>query len=202
MGKGCGVRGLLFLGLGLILLIVVGLLFYSRAAERGVQPLTGGAGASGTTARQALAPAAELAAQWQNDAQLAVVSRQWLEAGKQIGADGEWAFQFFSPSTRRLALVTVTGGTASLARESSSPYSVPTFSTGEWQVDSDRALETWWERGGQMLLARRPDATLVMQLRVPDGGGEYPVWTVAGFAGTENVISIALNGTDGAVVER
>ncbi len=202
MGRGCGVRGMLFLGMGLILLIVVGLLFYNRSVERDARSLAGEMDVSGTSARQALAPAVELAVQWQEDAQLAVVSRQWLEAGKHVGTDDGWAFQFFSPSARRLALVTVTGGTASLARESSSPYTVPTFSADEWQVDSDQALGIWWERGGQNLLVRRPDATLVIQLRVPEEGGEHPVWTVAGFAGTESVISVALDGTDGAVVER
>ncbi|HEY72458.1 MAG: hypothetical protein DRJ03_24135 [Chloroflexi bacterium] len=203
MNKGCSARGLLMLGLGLILLVVVGLLFYGQSARSSApRPMAGLAG-FGSTARQSFAPAAELAAQWQADAGLASVSRHWPEAGGQLSGEGEWAFQFFSPSTSRLALVTVTGETASMTRESASPYSVPTFSAAEWQVDSDQALQAWWERGGSTLLARRPGADLVMQLRVPEGGGNRPVWTVAGFvAGTEIVISVAVDGTDGTMVEQ
>lgn len=202
MRKSRGVRWFLFLGLGLILLFVVGLLFYGRsggpaAPSPGTVP-TG----FGTTARQALAPAAELAAQWQDDAQLAVVSRNWPAAGTRLTGGSEWAFQFFSPSTQRLALITVADDAARMTRESLSPYLLPTFSAEEWQVDSDQALQVWWERGGSTLLAHRPDADLAIQLRVPEGGGRHPTWTVAGFAGTDSVITVAVDGTNGAVVEQ
>ncbi len=202
MGKGCSVRWLLFLGLGLILLVVVGLLFYGQSVGTSKSSVAVDLPGFGATAGQSFAPAAELAAQWQEDAGLAVVSRHWPEAGKRLAGDGEWAFQFFSPSTQRLILVTVAGDVASVTRESTSPYSVPTFSAEVWRVDSDQALQAWWERGGSVLLGRRPDADLVMQLRMPEGGGEHPVWTVAGFAGTENVIAVKVDGADGAVLEQ
>ncbi len=203
MNKSCSVRGLLMLGLGLILLIVVGLLLYGQSARSSAPRPMEGLPGFGDTARQAFVPASELAAQWQADAGLTSVSRHWAEAGGQRSGEGEWAFQFFSPATGRLALVTVAGETASMTREITSPYSMPTFSAEEWQVDSDQALQAWWKRGGSTLLARRPDADLVMQLRVPEGEGDGPVWSVAGFvAGAEIVISVAVDGADGAVVEQ
>ena len=202
MRKSRSVRWLLFLGLGLILLFVVGLLFYGQSNRPTAPSPKMELAGFGTTARQAFAPAAELAAQWQEDARLAIVSRHWPAAGRQSAGGGEWAFQFFSPSTQRLALITVAGEGARMARESLSPYSVPTFSAEEWQVDSDLALQVWWERGGNTLLEHRPDADLAMQLRVPEEGGEHLIWTVAGFAGTESAITVAVDGTDGAVVEQ
>jgi len=193
---------LLLLGLGLILLIVVGLLVYSQwGRTAGLAPPSGLA-AYGVTARQALAPAAELAAQWQKDAGLAAASCTRPAAGMQPQGEVEWAFQFFSPSTQRLALIMVTGGEPLMVRESLSPYAMPTFSTGQWPVDSDQALQVWLDRGGNIVVERRPDVDLAMQLRMSDEEGEYPVWVVAGVvAGGESVFIVTVNATNGMVVE-
>jgi len=201
MGEGTNVRRLLWLGMGLILLIVVGVLLYDWWPRRDILP-PAAEPASGVTAREALAPAAELAAQWQEDARLAVVSGRWSGVEMQQGDDVEWAFQFFSPSTQRLALVLVSGGAARMVRDSLSPYRVPTFSTGEWRVDSDQALRAWWDSGGSTVVARRPDVELAMQLRVPDEGDD-PVWTVAGvFFEQESAFVVVVNATSGVLVEQ
>jgi len=197
MTKGCNTRGLLLLGLGLISLIVVGLLFYGQPDRKAVSSSDPNLPGLETTARQALAPATELASQWQADAQLTIASCHWRVAEK-----GEWAFQFFSSSTRRLALITVIDGAAHMKRERLSPYSVPTFSSEEWQVDSERAFKTWWDGGGSVWVARRPDIDLVMQLQVPNEGGEHPVWTVAGFvADTEDIFITTVDAIDGTVIK-
>jgi len=202
MAEGSGMRRLLLVGLGLILLAVVGMLVYNRLVEPAVPSSVAGLAGEGATARQALAPAAELAAQWQEDARLTAVSCQWLVVGMRPGGEAEWAFQFFSPSTQRLALITVASGAAHKVRESPSPYAVPTFSTEEWRVDSDRALQVWVENGGGDWLARRPDTDLAMQLRIPDGGSEQPVWIVVGLIiSTDDTLTVVMNATDGALVE-
>lgn len=192
----------MLLGMGLILLVVVGLLFYGRLAGPDGLPAVTGLASYGVTARQALAPAAELAVQWQEDAQLIVASCYRPAVGRQPEDEIEWAFQFFSPATQRLALITVAGGAARMVRESLSPYAMPTFSTEQWPVDSDQALQVWWDRGGRTVLEQRPDADLAMELRMSDEGGEYPIWVVAGlFEGAENVFIVRVNATNGAVVE-
>lgn len=197
-----GVRWWLLLGLGLMSLALVGALVYGRLAGSAApspvaQPVGGG-----VSARQAFVPAAELAVQWQADAGLAAVSCHRPAAGVRLGGEVEWAFQFFSPSIRRLALITVTEGAARMVREGVSPYAVPTFSTEVWRVDSDQALQTWWNRGGSSLVARRPDADLAMQLRMPDEGGEQPVWTVVGLvSGAETTFTVVVDATSGALVE-
>jgi hypothetical protein len=201
MTGGSSVRWWLLLGLGLMSLAVAGALVYGRlagsAAPSPVPEPVGG----GVNARQAFIPAAELAMQWQEDAGLAAVSC-YRPAVLRLGGEVEWAFQFFSPSTRRLALITVADGTARMVRESVSPYAVLTFSTEVWRVDSDQALQTWWNHRGSNLVARRPDADLAMQLRVPDEGGGQPVWTVVGLvSGGETAFTVVVNANSGALVE-
>jgi hypothetical protein len=201
MAEGSG-RSLLLLGLSLILLtVVVGVVIFDRL----VQPTSPTPEASlpgiQLTARQALAPAAELAGQWQEDARMAAVSAFWSRVGMQLGGQAEWAFQFFSPSTRRLAIITVADGRAQMMRESASPYTVATFSAEEWKVDSDQALQTWWNRGGGTLVSRRPEIDLAMQLRPLDENGQ-PVWSVVGStAGTETAFTVVVSAADGTVVE-
>jgi xanthine/CO dehydrogenase XdhC/CoxF family maturation factor len=163
----------------------------------------GGAVGGGVTARQAFAAAAELATQWQEDAVLSVVSSHWPAVEAQSGGAAEWNFQFFSPSTQRLALVAADGEAARVVRESMSPYVVPTFSAEAWRVDSDQALQTWWDRGGGRWVARRPDTDLAMQLRMPDDGDDDPVWTVVGLVvGAEAAFSVRVNAADGTLLEQ
>jgi hypothetical protein len=203
MADRSSVRWLLLLGLSLILLAVVGALVYDRSTGPAALPPAAGLADSHVTARQAFAPAAEFARQWREDARLVGVSGRWSAVGTQPGSQVEWAFQFFSPSIQRLALITVAGEGARMVRESVSPYPVPTFSTQEWRVDSDQALWTWWDRGGEDLVARRPDADLAMQLRMPQQGGGQPAWTVVGSAaGMDTIFTVVVNATGGALVEQ
>ena len=195
------VRWWLLLGLGLVVLAVAGALVYGRVAPASPPPAMGAID-GGVTARQAFTAAAELAAQWQADAGLSVASCHWPAVEIQSGA-AEWDFQFFSPSTGRLALVAADGETARVVREGLSPYVVPMFSAEAWQVDSDQALQTWWDRGGRRWVARRPDTDLAMQLRMPDNGDDGPVWTVVGLVvGAEAAFSVRVNATDGTLLEQ
>ena len=202
MSGGSGVRWLLMLGFGLSLLVVVGVLVHDRLAAPVAPPPTTEVGDGGVTARQAFAPAAELAAQWQEDAHLAAISGRWSAVGMQPGDQVEWTFQFFSPSTQRLAIIVAVGEEARVLREGLSPYMVPTFSTEKWRVDSDEALRTWWESGGSTVVARRPDTDLAVQLHMPDGGGDHPIWTVVGWVvGTRSAFTVVVDATSGAQVE-
>jgi hypothetical protein len=122
--------------------------------------------------------------------------------GAQPGKQVQWAFQFFSPTADRLALVSVTDGAAQVVREGVSLHPVPTFAAEEWRVDSGEALWTWWNRGGEELVAEHPQADLTMHLRVAEEGGSQPIWTVVGLvAGTEDATTVVVGATDGVVVE-
>jgi len=200
MAKGKGIQWLLLLGLSLLTVVVV-LLFYDRLVEPTSSSPVMGLAIQGDTARTAFDPAAELAAQWQQDARLTSVSCQWSKVGTQRTDATVWAFQFFSPSTQRLALVTVADGAARMVRDSLSPYRVSTFPAERWRVDSDQALRTWWNSGGSDIVARHPDIDLAMHLHVPDEGRDDPVWTVAGLASSPEMTSIVVvNGVDGSLI--
>jgi hypothetical protein len=201
MAKKTGVRWLLLLGLSLVTVVVV-LLFYDRLVEPTSSSPVAGLAIQGDTARAAFDPAAELAAQWQQDAQLTSASCQWSNVGTQRTDATVWAFQFFSPSTQRLALVTAADGAARMVRDSLSPYRVSTFSAERWRVDSDQALRSWWNSGGSDVVARHPDMDLAMNLHMPDEGGNDPVWTVVGLASNPEMTSIVVvNGADGSLIE-
>jgi len=196
------VRWWLLLGLGLVVLAVAGALVYGRVAPASPPSMVGTVG-GGVTARQAFAAAAEMATQWQEDAGLSVASCHRPAVEARSGGTVEWNFQFFSSSTRRLALVAADGETAWVVREGLSPYVVPTFSAEAWRVDSDQALQTWWDRGGGRWVVRRPDTDLAMQLRMPDNGDDGPVWTVVGLVvGAEATFSVRVNATDGTLLEQ
>ena len=200
MAEKGNVHRLLLLGLGLLLLVAVGIV-YIRRTETSTPPAMPWMGYGGPTAREALSPASEVAAQWQEDAHLVAVSGHLTWETGQQGYSVEWAFQFFSPSTQRLALILVSDGKARLMRDSLSPYRVHTFSLERWRVDSDRALQIWWDNGGSAVLARRPDTELVIKLNLPAEGDE-PLWTVAGvFPGQGDAFTIMVNATTGAVIK-
>jgi hypothetical protein len=201
MAKRSGVRWLFLLGLGLLLLAVVGALVYGGlAAKPGPVPVASLGGGS-ATARQAYTAAVEAAAQWQEDARLTAVSCHCPAVGLRSDEAFEWAFQFFSPSVRRLALVTATGEETRMVRENDAPYEVPTFSTDDWRVDSDQALRAWWGRGGGSMVERRPDTDLAMQLRVSEEAGGSPAWTVVGLiGGTDTAFTVVVDATSGELV--
>ena len=202
--EGVGGRLLLLLSLviSLALLAALGVLVYDRVARPVDLPPAVGLAGSRIAARQALAPAAELARQWQQDARPAAVSGHWSAVGLQPGGQVEWTFHFFSFSTQRLALITVSDGAAQMVREDASPHPLPTFSAEDWRVGSDEALWTWWRRGGEELVAQHPDVDVAMQLRVSEGEDGQLAWTVVGLvAGTEDPFVVVVNAIDGAFIE-
>jgi hypothetical protein len=190
--------------IGLVLIVALGLLAYgqltnSQSGLTAATKLTVG----GNTARQAFAPAAKLAEQWQQDARLTSVSGQLSAVGQGSGNKIEWGFQFFSPATQEMALVAVNDGEARMVRSPMlSPYKLPTFSLDEWLVDSNQALQTWWERGGDSLVKQYTQVDIVMQLRISREQGSQPVWAVAGvIAGKNTTLTIFVNASDGSVID-
>jgi hypothetical protein len=190
--------------IGLVLIVAMGLLAYgqltnSQSGPTAVTELTVG----GDTARRAYASAAEMAAQWQQDARLAGVSGQLPAVGRRTGNEVEWGFQFFSPATQEMALVAVNDGQARMVRPPMlSPYKLTTFSPDEWLVDSDRALQTWWERGGDSMVRQYAQVDAVMRLRASKERGGQPVWVIAGVVvGKNTTLAISVNAVDGSVVD-
>ncbi|MBN1977296.1 MAG: hypothetical protein JW918_07840 [Anaerolineae bacterium] len=189
--------------IGLALIVALGLLAYGQLTNSASRPTgTTDLALSGDTARRAYAPAVELALEWQQDARLASISGQALSIGKKSGNEVKWGFQFFSPSTQELALVAVSGGEARMVRPPMlSPYKLSTFSPDEWRIDSDQALQTWWERGGYSMVKQYTQVDAAMQLRISEELGSQPVWVIAGIAANKNTtLTIFVNASDGSLV--
>jgi hypothetical protein len=158
--------------------------------------------AEGVTAKGVYAAAMEEARSWQPDGQLAIVSAHWRTRDRQWLANVSWMFQFYSPSTRRLAVIVVDKGRARLLSESPTPYSLPTIDQEQWQIDSLAALNTWWNLGGGTFVSLNPDLDLTAQLRpVQDAqGGDRLVWSVVGVMGSQ-VKRLTIDGTTGEPVQ-
>jgi hypothetical protein len=184
-----------------MILVVGAIAVYTWLASQpaAAPPVIGGA----VTAHQAFPVAAELATQWQRDALLLSASAQWLQPNaQQDGKSIEWAFQFFSPSVQQVVIINVHDGTAGqIDHFYTSP--MPTFSNDDWQIDSDEAWLTWLDSGGRSMLARHPDTTLAMTLRLPGEDEVHPVWQVGGVVtGKRSALVIVVDATDGTILSQ
>ncbi len=174
-----------------------------EAAEGGGAPQNLPAAlAEGVAAKGAYAAAMEEARSWQPDGQLAIVAAHWRTRERQWPANVSWMFQFYSPSTRRLAVIVVDQGRARLLRESTTPYSLPAIDQEQWQVDSLAALNAWWNAGGGTFVSLNPELDLTAQLRpVQDvQAGDRLVWSVVGVTGSQ-VKRLTIDGTTGEPVQ-
>lgn len=195
---------LMLLGLDVIVVVAVAILAYRNLQQDSTsEPSSPMPFSQETTALAALPPAADMATQWQEDAKLISVAGRWTVRDLRQGRSEErWTFQFFSPSSGRLALFAVVDGEARKIHQGDSPYKVPTFSKKTWRVDSDQALQMWWDQGGRYFVERRPDAELAMQLRIPEASGEIPTWTVVGMVfEQESVFTVQVDALSGATIE-
>ncbi len=152
--------------------------------------------AEGVSARQAyeLAEAAALA--WQPDARPATVSAHWRPRQGGWSSKVIWTFQFYSPSNRRLVVIVVDKGLTQLLQESLSPYELPTFDVERWQVDSQEAVQIWWNNGGGAFHTTHSGVDLVARLQASEAGDGRPVWRVTGIAGGQ-VKQVKVDGVTG-----
>jgi hypothetical protein len=155
------------------------------------------------TAQEAFASVSSSARQWQEDARLIGARAHCRGDSIARGGQIEWAFQFFSPSTRRLALFAASGGQVRQIRDRLSPYAVPVLSEDQWETDSDEALDRWLQEGGDYLSTRRSDAQITMRLYTPREGHGRPVWAISGAApNRESSLVVLVDAFDGAILDR
>jgi hypothetical protein len=135
------------------------------------------------TARS-LYPQAEAAArQWQTDVQLAGVTTSWSQtAVNLVGNPTTWMFRFYSPSQKRLYLVSVTPdgqvtGMPHFQTQTSPPAMIDVEA---WQIDAPDALAAWLDNGGGSFLGQHPGIEVLAQLSADETRGGQPVWTVVG----------------------
>lgn len=155
----------------LIVFVLVGRVI-SRSAEKQPSPIAAGHGQTynldpiSQSARNLYPLADQAARSWQKDAKLVSASASWpFVKLNDFSRPTAWTFQFFSPRTQRIFVVSAGETQVAVIRDSLSPYILPTASTGEWQLDSYQALSIWLNNGGGNLLARHPivDVSVMLQ---------------------------------------
>jgi len=184
-----------------VVVIIAGVLAYDEFMARPAVGATVSPPDTGDTVRTALRPASRVAARWRTDAELTGALIH-IEGAEGTGDAPEWTFQFFSPSSGSVGLISAGRAEASLLHESRAPYALPTFASETWSVDSDEALGIWWRQGGGYLVTRRPDSEITMRLGLADEGRGGPVWVVSGSVpGQQSAFSVTVDATDGSIIE-
>jgi hypothetical protein len=131
------------------------------------------------SARNLYGRAAQAARRWQSDAVLVSAAASWPFADLDaLSMPVDWTFQFYSPATQRVYLVSANPADVSPIRETLSPYSLSAIPVDAWRVDSHQALNTWLNRGGGTLLKSHPIIDISMRLVSSTENG--PVWTILG----------------------
>ena len=127
-----------------------------------------------------LYPLADQAARsWQKDARLVSASASWLFVKvDDFSEPTNWTFQFFSPRTQKIYVVSAGEDQVTVIRDSLSPYVLPSAPLGEWLLDSNQALTIWLNNGGSGFLAEYPVVNVSAMLQPPEDGGLE--WVVAG----------------------
>lgn len=152
------------------------------------------------SARKSYPYADQAARSWQGDAKLVSTSASWAFARlDDLSKPTGWTFQFFSPATQKLFVVSVDGLRAVVVREALSAYALPTISTSTWQLDSHQALNAWLNAGGGSLLQTHPIVDVSARLRQSDQG--QAEWIVVGVArGNQLAKAVRIDAADGKIL--
>ena len=133
------------------------------------------------TARQFYPAAAEVARSWHPDARVAALSAHWRSERGRWSADVTWMFRFYSPATRRVAVVIVEAAGLGL-------------------VEGLAARVGGGGGGRGTIVYIHPEADVVAQLRMLPGEGDRLAWTVTGIFG-DQVSRLIIDGTTGEWIQ-
>jgi hypothetical protein len=127
-------------------------------------------------------PRADQAARtWQGDAQLVSATATWGFAEiDNLSQPVDWTYQFYSPETQQLYVVSVGEKRATPLVGSLSPYKLPTIAPGRWRADSHEALSAWLNEGGAGFLNSHSVVDVNARIRQVEGG--HIEWSVVGVA--------------------
>jgi hypothetical protein len=190
------------LGLLFFILIIFGILLYQLQVPElsPTSPPPSFLLEEGAWARTLLPVAQQEARRWQEDAQLSSAGIVWDDLGPGgILKRDRWTFEFYSPSQQRMAVIRVADGAAQLLRTALLPNRLSALSLDQWRIDSSRALQTWWERGGGNFVRRHDPVSISLKLRTEPQGTRV-LWIVAGSSGDEHW-AVQIDAADGRIVE-
>jgi hypothetical protein len=131
------------------------------------------------SARSLYLSADQAARSWQGDAQLVSATASWSFAQEDdLSGPVDWTFQFYSPGTQQLFVVSVSEETATPITNMLSPYELPVVAIENWRIDSHEALGVWLTEGGAAFLKGYSVVDVSARLRHSQEGRLE--WSVAG----------------------
>lgn len=144
-------------------------------------PGRGTSSGAGFTAKEAYPIALEAAQAWQGDARFVSATASWRDvtAEQLLEEDVTWGFNFFSPQTRQIRIISVTKEGTEGVEGINIPPNIRIVDVTSWQVDSPHVLDLFLSHGGRDFLAQYPDATVSLRLG-PQDDGEGLVWMAFG----------------------
>ena len=151
---------------------------------------------------RSLYPRADQAARsWQADAQLVSATASWSFARvDDFSQPIDWTFQFYSPGTGQLYVVSVDEAQALPITSQLSPYSLPAVSPEAWRVDSQEGLSTWLNQGGAAFL--KAHSVVDVSARLHHSADGRLVWSVVGMVRDSQVFHLVrVDAESGQVIE-
>jgi hypothetical protein len=148
-------RGLgILLGITIVLAVLTALFLilqdHTSAQVSVASPVLIGGGQSAREARRSLE---KWTTSWAEEVVLVTASSSMIKDSDR----DPWTFLVYAPRRGRIAVVTIMGSEVLVLRERSIVYAQPSIDDQAWQIDSDEALERWWQQTGYRVW-ERPDA--------------------------------------------
>jgi hypothetical protein len=127
----------------------------------------------GQTARAAHATLQRWMTRWAGDATLLSASASLLKSGQ---GEGVWTFLIYSPRKRKLALVSVRNAEVVILREQPALYPQTPLPPPAWSIDSDEAINRWWQASGRSTWLGASAQSL--HIRLGRGQADAPTWQI------------------------
>ncbi|MCA9946242.1 MAG: hypothetical protein H6656_09725 [Ardenticatenaceae bacterium] len=160
----------------------------------------------GRTAMVAYAKAQQTAEDWQPDAVLLNAQATWpqgttatdLRQGKTT-----WGFTFYAASVQKIAIVSVVEDTAVVVSEGPHNQEAPILSVTGWNLDSQEAIESFLNAGGNSFIESAGVSTLTMALFTDDQERNGRMeWQISLFSlQTNQALTVRLDATSGELLE-
>ncbi len=158
----------------------------------------------GKTARFAYGLAQRTAVSNQPDSVLLTASADWPHgSGLDQLEDGKttWVFSFYSPSTGKTAVYSIADDNIFHITDGTyNPIVSPLINAGSWEVDSNKAMQSFLDEGARSFL-QREGVTTTTFIFTTDNPEDRIVWDMVMFsANTGNTFQMKINATTGEVI--
>lgn len=153
---------------------------------------------SGSTALAGFPLAETVALNWSSDAVLVSASATWPVGSDFSQGKAPWSYTFYAPELGKASLVTVAEGKATLVSESRTDNpGTAIASAATWQVDSQKAVESLRQFGGDDFVAEHGQATAILTL----APGAPLRWEAVLFAnGSGQSMNVMISAEDGSIL--